>query len=143
MTCTDAEFCAALHKRANMPTRAWSAEEYQQLLDDRFTVFTKHANGFAVGRVIADQAELFMIIVAPDVRGRGLGQDILDQFLDVCRRKGACEVLLEVGESNYAARALYGRSDFEMQGQRPKYYHHEDGIQDNAVLYKRALPSVI
>jgi ribosomal-protein-alanine N-acetyltransferase len=125
-----------------MPTRAWSKAEYEALLGDKFSVFLHTETGFAIGRVIADEAELFMIIVAPEARGRGSGRDIFDQFLDVCRTKGATEVFLEVGESNQAARALYERSGFLRQGQRTKYYHHEDGTYDNAILYTCPFPSV-
>lgn len=85
---------------------------------------------YAMGWVVADEAELANVAVTPESRGRGLGTRLLRRFMADAARRGARKVYLEVRESNAAARALYERHGFRVVGRREAYYRspEEDAL---------------
>jgi ribosomal-protein-alanine N-acetyltransferase len=54
-------------------------------------------------------------------------------LLDQVRARGGREILLEVRDSNVAARRLYEGAGFQENGRRPAYYRNPD---EDAVLYE-------
>lgn len=90
--------------------------------------------GYAVLRVVADEAELHAIGVAPEARGAGVATALLRRVLEDAAARGARAVHLEVRASNEAARRLYARAGFETVGLRRRYY--ADG--EDARLMTRA-----
>ena len=84
--------------------------------------------GFAVARVVADEAELLLIGIHPAHRRAGHGRVLLDHLFDSLRAAGAARLFLEVAESNRAATALYRAAGFEPVGRRPKYYENQDAL---------------
>jgi [ribosomal protein S18]-alanine N-acetyltransferase len=78
--------------------------------------------GFLAGRGVAGEAELENMAVASAARRRGLGAELLKEFLQWCLAGKFSNVHLEVRESNAAARALYERSGFRESGRRTGYY---------------------
>jgi [ribosomal protein S18]-alanine N-acetyltransferase len=88
--------------------------------------------GFAVYRVIIDEAHLLNIAIKVADRGSGLGREILDHILEHCRNLGAEYLFLEVRPSNLAARRLYGRAGFYTLGVRRQYY--TDNQEDALIL---------
>jgi putative acetyltransferase len=66
----------------------------------------------AVRRISADEAEIKRMYVMPDGRGHGLGRKILDALEVEARALGCRRLLLETGERQPAALALYGRAGF-------------------------------
>ena len=58
---------------------------------------------------------------------------MIERLLDLATAPGAISVMLEVRESNEAARALYGNSGFAEVGRRPKYYAMPE---EDALLYR-------
>lgn len=73
-------------------------------------------------QVVAGEAHIHNLAVAPEARRRGLGRRLLAQALEVVARKGARVVHLEVRDGNAAARALYGAMGFREVGKRGAYY---------------------
>lgn len=78
--------------------------------------------GFAVSRVVLDEAELLTIALDPSVRGEGIGRALLDFHAARLRRAGAASIFLEVAADNAAALALYRRAGFVQIGRRNGYY---------------------
>jgi ribosomal-protein-alanine N-acetyltransferase len=94
--------------------------------------------GFAVARVVADEAELLLIGIHPGHRRAGHGRALLDHMFEVLRAAGAARLFLEVAENNRAATSFYRAAGFEPVGRRPKYYENED-----ALVLVKALPANI
>ena len=94
--------------------------------------------GFLVFARVLDEVSIYNIVIHPDDQGRGLGREILESSLAYFRRGGALRCLLEVRESNRAARSLYRACDFELVGRRKNYYPSRDGRED-ALLMSRQL----
>lgn len=88
--------------------------------------------GFALSRMVADEAELLLLAVAPGHQRRGVGRSLLAQFVERARSAGARRVHLEVRDGNPAVR-MYALAGFEPAGRRPNYYRGSDGRQYDAI----------
>ena len=107
----------------------WSYEQYQQAIHSsqprRIAVVLEEQSkilGFLIAQAIEREWELENIVVASSTQRRGLGSHLLNHFLDLVRREHAESVLLEVRESNHAARGFYGKFAFQQIGRRAHYY---------------------
>jgi ribosomal-protein-alanine N-acetyltransferase len=129
---------AALHARCFTVPRPWSVTEFETLLAAPATVLTSQPGGFALGQVMADEAELLTIAVAPTDRRRGLGRQLLGAFLSACAARGAATVFLEVDAGNAPALSLYHSAGFREAGRRRAYYHAPDGSSTDALVLRRA-----
>jgi ribosomal-protein-alanine N-acetyltransferase len=83
---------------------------------------------------IADQAHINNLAVRPELRGRGLGLEMLEAVIDEARRLGAESLALEVRRSNVAAQRLYKRAGFRENGVRKSYYTQP--VEDALLLIK-------
>jgi len=93
---------------------------------------------YAVVTQIAGEAELLTFAVEPELRGRGLGQILLQHMLDMVEQGGCDRMFLEVRESNEPAIAVYEKLGFCQVGVRPNYYPAKGG-RENALLYCQEL----
>lgn len=94
-------------------------------------------DGFALMRVIADEAELLLIAVAPAAQQQGIGQALLDDFVEGARKGGADQLHLEVRASNPAI-GLYQANGFVPAGRRRDYYRGPNGEMHDAITLVRA-----
>lgn len=93
--------------------------------------------GFALGRVILDEAELLTLAIDPAHQRCGLGRDCLAAFEREAIRKGALSLFLEVAETNDAARSLYRSAGWVETGRREGYYRAEDARIDAILMTRR------
>ncbi len=86
--------------------------------------------GFVIARCADDEWEIENVVVASSGRRRGVGSALVRSLLQQARRFEAASVLLEVRESNAAARGLYEKIGFNQVGKRPSYYREppEDAL---------------
>jgi ribosomal-protein-alanine N-acetyltransferase len=82
--------------------------------------------GFVIARCATTEWEIENVVVAPEKRNRGLGVKIIRELLLQAQRGGATSVLLEVRESNLAARRLYEKLGFSQHGRRSNYYQEPE-----------------
>ncbi|MBF9233147.1 GNAT family N-acetyltransferase [Microvirga alba] len=129
---------AAIH--ASAFARAWSPLEFERLLGERgvigdglFLGRETRPVGFALSRIVLDEAEILTIAIRKEARGRGHARPLLKQHLEGLSRKGVAKVHLEVEEGNAPALALYRRLGFKEIGRRPAYYLKPDGTRVAAV----------
>ena len=105
----------------------WTADTFRSLLHrGPVELLVAERNdelvGYAVLWCIADEGELANIAIREDLRGGGLGKELLDQVIDVARRRGVLSIYLEVRPSNVVAGRLYDERGFEEVGIRRGYY---------------------
>ncbi len=119
----DATVLAAIHESAFLPAERWSATVIGLqlgapggfgLIDSR--------GGMILARVIADEAEVLTLAVAPSLRRRGAGAGLLRAAMARAAGLGARSMFLEVSVVNDGAKALYLRSGFREVGRRRRYY---------------------
>lgn len=134
------EALAALHRCCFATPRPWSAEEFASLIASTgvFLLTRPHdgLQGFLLGRVVADEAELLTLATAPEARRQGLGRDLTREFAATSRAAGARTGFLEVATDNLAARALYAGLGWCEAGLRRRYY----GPELDAVVMRLDLP---
>ncbi|MDE2017452.1 MAG: ribosomal protein S18-alanine N-acetyltransferase [Hyphomicrobiales bacterium] len=139
-----AEACAALH--AGAFAGGWSAAEFKRMVeapdhfaDGAFGAADGRLVGFAVSRLVGDEAELLSIAVDPASRGAGVGATLLGAHMGRLAAARGRTLFLEVEEGNAAALALYARHGFERIGRRPAYYRKPDGAATAAIAMRRTL----
>lgn len=135
-----AEDMAHLHAACFTVPRPWSTAEFTSLLSDPLTLILTESQGFLVGRVVADEAEVLTLAVDPAARRRGIGKSLLQEFLARAKAMGAVSVFLEVADGNDAACALYLSAGFSLQGRRKTYYRNSTGRGVDALVMMRAEP---
>ena len=91
-------------------------------------------SGFYLSRHVADEEELLLIAVVPALRGRGLGKQLLRDFMADAKQRGANRILLEMRADNPAA-ALYRSHGFVPIGQRANYYRNGYGFARDAITF--------
>jgi [ribosomal protein S18]-alanine N-acetyltransferase len=90
----------------------------------------KNLLGFIVAQSATDEWEIENVVVAAEARRRRLASRLIERLLDIATSYGAISLVLEVRESNLAARALYASAGFVEASRRPKYYSNpeEDAV---------------
>ena len=74
------------------------------------------------------------IAVRPEVRGRGVGRDLLRAVSNEAERLGCCKVTLEVRSDNQRAKALYASEGFV--GTRPETWFWSKPLQQQRTSEK-------
>jgi [ribosomal protein S18]-alanine N-acetyltransferase len=124
----------------------WRSEVYQDMLDParipaRICLVAEDSErrlvGFGVMVLIPPQAELEAIAVTGESQRQGIARNLLSDLLTGLKRFHITEVILEVRESNLAARAFYRSSGFVESGWRRGYYADP---QEDALLMEREVP---
>ena len=90
------------------------------------------AAGFALVRVVADEAELLLLAVEPVAQGRGVGRAMVNHFIAAARANGATRLHLEVRDGNSAV-SLYNAAGFTPAGRRRAYYKGPAGERHDAL----------
>lgn len=84
--------------------------------------------GFALARHAGDEMEIISLGVVPECRRRGVAGCLMGEVLALARSRGSTRVVLEVAETNEAARALYAGYGFHAVGRRPDYYQRANSV---------------
>lgn len=127
-----AEEVAALHGRLFDPP--WTGDAVRGLLAHPASTSLiavsgdpKDINGFVIGQLAADEAEILSIGVAPEWQKFGLGTMLVEGIARAARRGEAHALFLDVAEDNEPALKLYRKLGFEEVGRRPRYYQRDNG----------------
>ena len=92
--------------------------------------------GYADMWIVADEAQLFNIAIAPQFRGMGIGSILLRYMIEKAEAAGCRSMNLEVRRSNTPAFSLYRKSGFKESGVRKGYYAED---YEDAVLMDREI----
>ena len=137
-----ADECAALHATAFR--YSWGEHEFERLIsasnafgDAAIDPRKRNLLGFILSRVAADEAEVLTVVVAAAQRKRGIGRQLLSSHIARLRNVRVKTLFLEVGESNAAARKLYGNLGFAEVGRRKNYYRTDNPAEQIAALVLR------
>ena len=114
----------------------WSRESFEHEITEN-----KCARYLVVeldGRVVAyagtwlviDEAHITNVAVHPDFRGRGYGELVMRELMQLSSDTGMVWMTLEVRRSNVVAQSLYHKLGFIDVGYRKRYYedNHEDAL---------------
>ncbi len=113
----------------------WTREQYNQLVSSGVVLVAEEAGqlcGFVCAQAVAGEWELENVVVAAGFLRRGIANELMRALIQRAKNEAASAILLEVRESNVAARRLYEKHGFREVGRRPAYY--KDPAED-AILY--------
>lgn len=137
-----AQTLAALHAQAF--DKPWSAQDIAALIGGAgaYAVMAQDETplGMVMSRILFEEAEILTLAVAPEARRRGVGSALVSAAAGLARQGGALSLVLEVGEDNPGAIALYGANGFVQVGLRRNYYDR-GGRQIDALLMRLDLNS--
>lgn len=119
--------------------RPWTFETISFEIHSPFNVLACEridgiAVSYALGRVVAGEAELLRMGTLPQYRRKGYADKTLGKFLLELQKNSAQSCFLEVRSRNDAAVALYEKHGFSRVGIRKKYYGDDDALVMSAVL---------
>ncbi len=136
----DSAVLARLHALAH--EAPWGVEAFDSLLSQpgyfAIMALAPDAAGFILVRVVADEAEILTLAVAPERQRLGIGRRLIDASLEEVQSRGASRYFLEVAADNAPAIALYQSTSFRRHGQRTGYYSRPSGAVD-ALLFARTV----
>jgi len=119
----------------NPTTRDWYERELERP-DVCFIYVLRTAENpvaaFCAFWLVADQAHINNLAVLPELRGRGLGTQLLEAVIVEAAHRGAAVLTLEVRVSNTPALQLYQGAGFKTVGERKNYYTKP--VEDALVL---------
>ncbi len=100
--------------------RGWIAERHGERVGSAFVV-----------RKSEGVAQLRLLILAPSVRGQGLGGRLADECIAFAREKGYRRMVLWTHRNLEAARALYARRGFARVNSAPHHSYGQDLIEEH------------
>ena len=139
MTMNDCKQVAAIEAaRFSVP---WSLDAFTDTVEkENWRYFVAEEDGEVLGYCgflfVLDEAEIPNVCVKESARRRGVGRQMMDVLIKEASDLGICRLLLEVRESNIAARTLYQSLGFGEDGIRKNFY---DKPTEDAVLMSRTL----
>lgn len=112
---------------------SWTREMLLEEINNPLCVFTAAmrggaAAGFALGKIAADEAELYQIAVLPEYRRQGIAAQLLTELHALLKEKGAACCFLEVRSRNAPAVALYESIGYKKISMRKGYYGDDDAV---------------
>ena len=130
---------AELHRTEPTGQRAWSEAEFSAMLCASNALTVTCNTGFAVGQIILDEAELFLIMTKPAHRKQGVGRRILATFEQQAFQNAVRRIILEVADTNTAARTLYTANGYQQIAVRKNYYTFPNGSHADAIVMEKYL----
>ncbi|WP_370148239.1 ribosomal protein S18-alanine N-acetyltransferase [Exiguobacterium profundum] len=98
-------------------------------------VHDKRVVGFVGVWMIVDEGHITNIAVLPELRGQGIGNQLLAELVAFAKSKGLVGLTLEVRVSNVGAQKLYEQFGFMQAGRRRRYY--QDNNEDAYIYWAK------
>lgn len=113
----------------------WSKESFSKEMSNalaRFLVakLDEKIVGYVGTWFILDECHINSIAVHPDFRGLKIGDRLINDLVELCRKNQIVAMTLEVRKSNIVAQNLYKKYGFKLSGIRKEYYtnNREDAM---------------
>lgn len=135
---TQADIPAMFSIEQQATSHPWTQALFESCFGERYfnavLLQDEQIRGFYIGQLIAGEASLFDLAVAPVAQGQGFGRLLLEDFIANADHRDAFECWLEVRESNHRAIRLYQQAGFHQTGKRPNYYPTATGQEDAIMM---------
>ncbi|WP_174875263.1 ribosomal protein S18-alanine N-acetyltransferase [Vogesella oryzae] len=135
---------AIAQAEASCTPHPWSAAMYAESISGQDQVFAYNSAsaqtiGYAVILQVLDEIQLQNIFISKPWQRQGYGRKLLQLLMELAAKQNCSRMLLEVRESNLAARELYLSCGFKETGLRKQYYRSDSGPRENAILMEASL----
>lgn len=131
---SDVEALSQIH--AQSFPKGWSDGDFETLLASKGYACLvarwkgrtdKPVAGFVLIRSTLDEAEVITLATRPEVRGRGIARQLMDEATRTLLGERVKRLFLEVDEANVPAVSLYRKLGFKQIGERQAYYAAKPG----------------
>ncbi|SMY06041.1 GNAT family N-acetyltransferase [Flavimaricola marinus] len=130
---------ARIHQAAFTETRAWSVDEFENLMVQAGILLTSSGPAFVLGRIVVDEAEILTLACDPAGQRHGHATNAMSRFEEEAALRGVERIFLEVAEDNEPAQNLYASAGYTETGRRPGYYRTVSGQRVAALILSKAL----
>lgn len=118
----------------------WLEEDFLRCLRQRNCIgmvaeYDERVVGFMVYELHKDQLHVLNFSVRPDVRRRGIGEQMVNKLIGKLSRKGRNRIVLEIRETNLAAQMFFKNLEFKAVSVLRDYY--DDTVEDAYVMQYR------
>ena len=121
----------------------WSQQSIIDSLQSNYVFWVVLHQRRIVGHIIfqsvADECHLLNICLNPHHQGQGLGQSMLQHWLEYCESHELTQLFLEVRVSNSRALKLYQNNGFKIVSRRKDYYRLPNNQREDGILMLRQL----
>lgn len=93
--------------------------------------------GYAGIVIVPEDGDITNVAVRSSMRGRGIGQLLVQSMIEEVKKLGVRNIFLEVRKSNVTAIRLYEKLGFEAIAVRKEYYEEP---KEDAIVMKRSEP---
>lgn len=124
---TTSDIPGVLEIEKTLQGRQWTSRAFEESLQQEYTFFYVAEEegaiaGYCCIERLYEEAEIVNVAVDPQLRRRGIGDELLDRALEEEAAAGTIRVVLEVRRSNQAAIRLYEKAGFTEIGIRKNFY---------------------
>lgn len=122
-------------------TDAWSEKAVLDTINQKNTICLAAEKagrliGYLLAYAAADEAEIARIAIVKEFQRQGAGRALILGLETVCEANNISKLLLDVRESNEAARTFYTNMGFQEDGIRQRFYENP---QEDDILMSREL----
>lgn len=120
----------------------WNANVLEKELENLLSYYIVAINenevvGYAGLWQPCDEGHITNIVTKLDKRGNKIASKMLEELIELAKRKNLKSVTLEVNVHNEIAINLYKKYDFKEIGKRPKYYYNKDDALIMTLEFKK------
>lgn len=120
----------------------WSRQSFwEEVANDKTYYLLALDNDKIIGYVgawlLLDEAHITNVAIMPEYRGRGIGTQMMVEFIRIVKERGITAMTLEVRPSNKVALVLYDRLGFKSVGLRKGYY--QDNGESAMIMWNTKL----
>ena len=118
----------------------WSKDSIRkELKNDLARYLVAELNGYVVGYVgiwiVVDEGHITNVAVHSKYRGMKIGDKLIKEIVELCKKNKLVAMTLEVRVSNIIAQNLYKKYGFKMSGIRKEYY--SDNKEDAIIMWNQ------
>ncbi len=118
----------------------WSEEDFIRCLRQRNCIgmvaeFDERVVGFMIYELHKDQLHVLNFSVRPDVRRRGIGEQMVNKLIGKLSQQRRNRIVLEIRETNLAAQMFFKNLNFRAVSLLRDYY--DDTVEDAYVMQYR------
>mgnify|MGYP001422215215 FL=1 len=121
----------------------WSTKQWEEELKKKgVKVFNLSLLNEVIGicaiQLVIDEAQINYFSVNQKFRRQGFGTYLMRYLIEICEELNIKKLILEVSETNYAAKNFYNHFQFFTVGIRKKYYKDgSDALLKEKILIKK------
>lgn len=121
-------------------TTPWTRADFQRELNEntmaiyRVALSSGNVVGYAGMWHVVNEGHITNVAVLHDYRRQGIGDALMQAFIDIAIAREMIGITLEVRMNNTAAQKLYAKYGFRAEGIRKNYY--PDTKEDAVIMWK-------